>query len=118
MAVKLVSLRNMMEDEVEDIHTLLDENNFDYYETPVGLMGLSSPTIWLRNKEDLDAAKEKLEIYNQERQQRVRAEYEQLKKEGKQRTIMDEIRENPFRFVTYMAFAAFLIYITLMPFWG
>lgn len=118
MAVKLVSLRNMMEDEVDDICELLDELGFDYYETPAGLMGLGAAALWLKEKDDLAPAKAKLKIYNQQRQQRVRAEYEQLKGEGKQRTILDEVKENPFRFVTYMAFAAFLIYVTLFPFWG
>lgn len=118
MAVKLISLRNMMEDEIEDIRGLLDEAGFDYYETPAGLMGLGAATVWLKQKDDLEPAKSLLEKYNQERQLRVREEYEQLKKEGKQRTIKDEIKENPFRFFTYIAFAVFLIYITLSPFWG
>lgn len=118
MAVKLVSLRNMPDDEIEDIHALLDEQPFEYYETPGGLMGLGSPVIWLRNRDDLEPAKQLLESYNQERQQRVRAEYEAARARGETRTIWDELRDNPFRFVTYLAFAAFLLWITLWPFWG
>lgn len=118
LAAKLVSLRNMLDDEITDIHSLLEENEIEYYETPGGLMGLGSPVIWLRDKENLKPAKDLLARYNEQRQQRVRAEYEAAKAKGEVRTIKDEIRENPLRFVTYLAFAVFLIWIMMWPFWG
>lgn len=118
MAVKLTSLRNMPDDEIADIRTLLEENRLDFYETPGGLMGLGSPVLWLKQSDDLATAKALLSDYNEERSKRVRAEYEAAKARGEVRTVLDELRDNPFRFITYMAFAVFLVWITLWPFWG
>ena len=92
MAVKLMSLRDVSDDEAEEIRTLLSERRFDYYETPAGNWGISAPTLWLHNHEDLDIAKKLLEQYQQERSQRIQAEYEQLRQRGEQRKFLDEIR--------------------------
>ena len=57
-----------------------------------------------------------LETYAIERQQRVRAEHAALKAAGKARTFMDIARENPVRFVLYLALAGAVAWFALVPF--
>ena len=93
MAKILFRLRNVPEDEAEDVRNLLEEHQFDYYETNPGNWGISMPAIWLRNKEDYPRAKELLDIYQQERVIRVRQEYQQLKEAGQVTTMLDRLRD-------------------------
>jgi multidrug efflux pump subunit AcrA (membrane-fusion protein) len=74
------------------------------------------PAFWVKDDTEYPRAKALLDRYQEARQLRVRAEYEALKREGKQRTIVDEIREKPLRFLITIAFIGFLLYITLYPF--
>lgn len=116
MAKKLINTRNMPEDEVEDIEALLKQHDIDFYLTPPGNWGISLPAFWVERNADYPRARELLDEYEAQRQRRVRAEYQLLKQKGMQRTLLDEIREYPLRFLITIAFIGFLLYVTLYPF--
>ncbi len=116
MAKKLIVMRNMPADEIEEIEKLLDAHDIAFYQTPAGNWGISMPAFWVEKDEDFPRARALLDDYAVERQKRVRAEYEALRREGRHRTIIDEIREYPLRFLITMAFIGFLLYLTLYPF--
>src|SRR5210317_818810 len=104
MSALLFRLRNVPEDEAEDIRELLTENNFEFYETSAGNWGISTAAIWLNNKEQLESAKKLIENYQAERGISQRHHYEELKKSGGHKTLLDAFKENPFRFVAYLIF--------------
>lgn len=114
----IFKLRNVPDDEVEEVHTLLKENNIDYYETSAGNWGVSMPALWLKTDKQLAEAKQLLSEYQKQRVINARSEYERLKAEGKNRTLLDEIKENPLRFFVYMAITALLIYLPIKLFVG
>lgn len=116
MPVRLISLKDVPEEELEELRDLLRTNNISYYETTGGNWGISVPAIWLHHKKQLEHARSLLERYQTERFARVRDEYEALKREGKNRTIIDEIRDNPGRFIVYLMIAALIIYLSIKPF--
>lgn len=116
MAVKLFSLHNVPDDEAEDVRELLRSNEIDFYETPAGNWGVSVSSIWLHDEGELEKAKALLDIYQQERLIRVRDEYAQLGQTGRHRTLGDVIRENPLRFVVYLAAIAAVLYFSTKPF--
>jgi len=116
MSVLLFRLRNVPEDEAEDIRELLTENSFEFYETSAGNWGISTAAIWLKNKEQLESAKTLIEKYQAERGISQRHHYEELKKSGGHKTLLDAFKENPFRFVAYLIFVSFIIYISTKPF--
>ena len=116
MAKKLIITRNMPDDEVADIERLLRDNDIPFYLTPAGNWGISVPAFWVESADDYPRARKLLDDYEAARQQRVRAEYEAQKRAGTQRTIIDEIREYPLRFLITIAFIGFLLYVTLYPF--
>ena len=118
MAIQLVKLRHVPEDELEEIHALMAEHDIEVYETHAGNWGLSLRALWLRHDEQLPQAKALLDQYADERFHRARAEYDALKAAGKARTFMDIARENPLRYIAYVAMIGALVYISLVPFLG
>jgi len=116
MSVLLFKLRHVPEDEASDIRELLETNDLDYYETHAGNWGISTPAIWLKNRDDLDKAKSLIDSYQHERSIHQRETYIKLKKTGQHKTLLDGIKENPYRFIAYTIVIIFLLYISIKPF--
>lgn len=118
MSVQLFKLRNVPDDEAEEIRQLLTENSIEFYETPAGNWGISMPALWLNDEHahELERGKALIEAYQEERAIRKREEYEQLKREGKHRTIIDVIREKPLEVLFYLLIAALILYFSTKPF--
>lgn len=116
MAVLIFKLRGVPDDEAEDIRQLLEDNHFDWYETSAGNWGISMPGIWLSDDSQKDRAQELIKDYQVDRYIRVRGEYEQLKREGKQRKFIDIIKEDPGKFVLYFIGIAAILYFSIEPF--
>ena len=116
MAVLLFKLNGVPDDEAEDIRALLTANDIVYYETSAGNWGISVAGIWLPNKEQLTQASRLIDDYEQLRYQQARAEYEQRRADGRQRTLLDMIKESPLRFLTYLGVIAAILYFSIKPF--
>lgn len=116
MSVLLFKLRNVPEDEADDIRDLLESNNIEFYETSAGNWGISTPAIWLKNTDDLEKAKSLIDIYQQERGISQREAYAQLKKSGEHKTLLDAFLENPFRFIAFVLFILVILYFSTKPF--
>jgi hypothetical protein len=116
MSILLFRLRNVPDDEANDIRELLNNNNYEFYETSAGNWGISTAAIWLKDKKQLENAKILIEKYQTERGISQRRDYEQLRESGSHKTLFDAFKENPFRFVAYLIFVGFIIYISTKPF--
>ena len=114
---KLVfSLRNVPDDEAEAVRTLLAQNRIDFYETSAGNWGISTPALWLSDPADLDRARGLIDAYEKQRSEDERARYASLKAAGKQRRLIDALKESPLRTVLYIGFSLFILYVSLAPF--
>jgi hypothetical protein len=109
----LFSLRGVPEDEAEDVRELLDENNIDYYETNAGNWGISMPGLWINNEDDWLEARKMLSIYQENRYKQQRTYYQQLKKEGKHKRLIDALKQKPAQFLFYVGFIVLIIYISI-----
>jgi len=116
MPVLLFRLRNVPDDEADDIRILLSGNNIDFYETSAGSWGISLPSIWLPDEKQLHQAKLLIEIYQQEKQSKAKEELTQLYQKGEQRTIADLVKETPLRAALYLVAILLILYISLIPF--
>ena len=116
MAVKLFKLRNVPDDEAEEVRQLLADHEIDFYETYAGGWGISMPAIWLQDATQLTQATALIDAYQERRTTQARTEYAQLKQQGQHRTVPDKIRENPVRFVLLFMLSLFILYISLAPF--
>ncbi len=111
MSTLLFSLRGVPEDEANEIRFLLTEHNIDYYETSAGNWGISMPALWLRDNDQLITAQQLLNDYHYHRAISQRELYQQLKKEGKHKKLIDVFIEKPIRFIVYLGAIAFILYI-------
>lgn len=116
MAVRFFSLNGVPDDEAEDVRALLKSSGIGFHETSAGNWGISSAAIWLTDDSRLEEARTLVADYQRERQSRARAEYEQLRSEGRQRTMADVILEHPLRFIAYLAVIAATLYFSIQPF--
>ncbi len=118
MSVLLFKLRNVPEDEANDIRELLSGHKINFYETTAGNWGISLPAIWLHDKAQLQTARSLIDAYQQQRQKSARGAYDQLRQKGEQRTVMDKVRETPLLAAIYLAAVLTILYISIMPFLG
>jgi hypothetical protein len=111
MAVLIFKLRYVPEDEAQDVRDLLNENDIDYYETSAGILGFSMPGLWLRNDDQREKARQLIDEYQQQRQTRVREEYQSSK-----RTFMHMFREDPYRYTGYILIILLICYFMVFLF--
>ncbi|MDQ6982834.1 MAG: DUF6164 family protein [Mariprofundus sp.] len=116
MAAKLFKLRNVPDDEAEDIRQLLQEHGIEYYETEAGGWGISVPAIWIHDNSRLEEAGALIDIYQQERTRRAKIEYRLLKDEGRHPKVTDKIRQKPLQFLLFFLMTLFILYVSLAPF--
>jgi len=95
MAKILFRLRQVPEEEADDVRQLLDQHNIDWYETSAGKFQISFPAIWVRDDADEPAARQLIEAYQQKREEQVRAEHQARKARGEVETFRQRIGSNP-----------------------
>ena len=106
----------MTDDEADDIRDLLADNRISYYETPAGGWGISAPIFWLNDETDKQRADAILAVYQTQRGERIRQEYADKKNQGEHETIWKQALHHPLRFIVYIGFAVFIVYVSTIPF--
>lgn len=116
MSKLLLNLRNVPDDEVDDVRAMLDEHRIAFYETKPSFWGVSTGAIWVQHREDVGEAERLMAEYQLERRTRARAEYHAAKREGQTRTIWDGFREHPLLVIATLVGMAFLVALMALPF--
>ncbi len=111
----LLNLRNVTEEEAHEVAELMEQHGIEHYATPAGPFGITAGGIWLRHAEDYPRARALMDDYQAERSQRVRAELEQARREGRAETFWTHLRRHPVRTVIYLAAAIFILMIFFAP---
>lgn len=113
MSKLLFRLRNVPEDEAQEIRELLENNDISYFETSAGNWGISLPAIWTNESDRFDFARKLIDEYQQERSERFRREYQLSKERGEAKTLRHSFRENPIRFVAFTALILIVLYVSM-----
>ncbi|MCE7914000.1 MAG: hypothetical protein DYH15_04785 [Nitrosomonas sp. PRO4] len=113
MAKILFRLNGVSDEEANDVRELLTNNAIDYYETSAGSWGISMPAIWLTDDTQFQRARSLLDDYQNERVIKVREEYARAEREGRKKTILDAIQQNPAGFIVYLMLAMLVIYLSV-----
>ena len=116
MSKLLFRMRNVPEEEAQEVRELLDKNSIAFFETFAGSWGISLPALWLKREEQFEQARELLDAYQSERSKIIREEYELRLQNGEAKTIWHNFSENPFRFVAYMGLVALVLFLSLQLF--
>jgi hypothetical protein len=116
MPTLVFRLRNVPEDEADDVRALMDENEFDWYETSAGNWGIAMPGIWLNNDKDLQRARLLINAYQHERQSTMRDNYQRTVEEGSVVTFAQRIKQHPLRVAGLVLFCLFILFVSINPF--
>jgi len=116
MSALLFKLRNVPDDEAEDIRELMKTHGIEIYETSAGNWGISMPAIWVQNDERLPEAKQLLAQYQQTRATDARKVYNENRRSGHAPGFIQKASERPFAVAGIILFCLFVIYAMTSPF--
>ena len=97
MSRLLLNLRNVPDDELDDVRAMLEANRIEFHETTPSRWGISYGGVWITHERDVAEARRLMAAYQQERQARARAEYEAARRDGSAETFWTVLREQPAR---------------------
>lgn len=104
------------EDEIEEVRELLENHEFDIYETEPGRWGIGIAAIWLKDEEQYSAAKTVLEEYQQNRYQNAQADRAEIEKLTIAQGLYIKFKQDPEQFgLTFLGLIVILA-LTLYPF--
>jgi hypothetical protein len=110
MSKLLLNLRNVPDDEADDVRRLLDSRGIGYYETRPSPWGISGGGIWIRDAGDVAEAKRLMAEYQSRREARAREERVAAERSGAAQTFVDVLRTQPLRVaLTLIAIALVLV---------
>ena len=115
MAKLLLNLRNVPDDEADDVRALLDDHDIAYYETSPGFWNISMGGIWVREDAVFAEAKRLMAEYQAQRGARVRAENEAARRDGTAGTFWTAVRNEPMRVVVAVLGILFAIALVVLP---
>lgn len=116
MAQLLFNLRNVPEDEADEVRALLQAHDIDFYETPPSFWGVSAGGFWLPDATQREPADQLLARYQLERAERSRVEREAEDREGRRRSTWDNIRAHPRQAAVALVGIALMLAVATLPF--
>lgn len=116
MSKLLFNLRNVPDDEADEVRALLESNGIRSYETRPSPFGVSSGAIWLRDADQHELAKRLLDAYQVDRVQRVRAESDIARREGRIPSLVAAARAQPWAALLLLFAISAVLAISAWPF--
>lgn len=117
MARRLFNLRNVPEDEAEEIRRLLGDNGIEIHETSAGFLGLMTAAIWVTDESRYQDAVKLLEAYQHTRYQQARNNFLRKQADGSSSGFCDRFRQQPLSMLLRILAAVCLLALTTLPFW-
>ncbi|MEO6263415.1 MAG: DUF6164 family protein [Luteimonas sp.] len=116
MSKLLLNLRLVLDDEADDVRTMLESHRIEFYETQPSRWGISHGGIWITHDQDIGQAKRLMADYQAQRQARAREDYAAAVRDGTAETFATVLRRDPARVVlTVLAILALLGLVALVP---
>lgn len=116
MSKLLFDLRNVPDDEADEVRALLDEHAIDHYETKPAAWGLFGGGIWVVDDAAIGEAKRLLGEYQLQRQASARAAYAQAKRAGTAETFWTLVRQQPGNALLLLLSIIAVVALTVLPF--
>jgi len=116
MAVQIFNLRNVPDDEAEDIRQLLTTHHIEHYETPAGRWGMSSPALWITYDDQREHVVTLIAQYQQQRALSARQLYDEQKAQGQHLTLWGLVKLHPLRYVAALLAIVFIMFVSVGPF--
>jgi hypothetical protein len=115
MAKLLLNLRNVPDDEADDVRAMLDAHRIAYCETKPSLWGISAGGIFVTEDAEIAHARHLMAAYQEQRGARARAEYAAAVRDGTAETFWSVLRAEPGRVLLTLLAIAFLLGLVALP---
>jgi hypothetical protein len=116
MAKLLMNLRDVPDDEADEVRALLDAHRIEFYETRPSLWGISAGGLWAARDEQLEEAKAHLAGYQAERARRAREQRDADLREGRVEGAWAQFRRQPLQVLAAVIGIVLMVALTLLPF--
>jgi hypothetical protein len=116
MSKLLFDLRNVPDDEADEVRDLLTAHALDFYETKPSGWGLFGGGIWITDEANLGTAKALLSEYQLQRQAAAQASYAAARREGTAETLWTTLRREPGNALILLFTILFVVALTVLPF--
>lgn len=113
MAKLLLNLRNVPDDEAEEVRAWLTESGMDFYETQPSPWGISSGGIWMREDTDIVRAKGLMAEYQAKRLQQARAAQAAAHDDGSAETFGKLFNRRPLYVLAVLGAIVGIVALTL-----
>lgn len=115
MSKLLLNLRNVPDDEADEVRAMLDANRIAFYETKPSLWGISAGGIFVTEDAEIVEAKRLMADYQEQRRIRARAEYAAAVRDGTAETFWSMLRDEPGRVLLTLLAIVFLLGLVALP---
>lgn len=109
-------MHGVPDDEIQDVRELCETHEFDVYETEVGRWGIGLAAIWLRDEDQLVAAKAALDEYQQTRYQDAQEDRAKLQGLSLGEGLYVKFKQDPNQFALTLLGLVAVLGLTLYPF--
>ena len=116
MSKLLMNLRNVPDDEADDVRAMLEAEQIEFYETRPSLWGVSAGGIWVTEDAAFADARRAMDVYQQQRSSRARAEYAAAKRAGTADTFWTMLRAEPARVLMSLLGILIALALVVVPF--
>lgn len=116
MPTLLMNLRQVPDDEADEVRELLTQNAVAFFETPPSRFGISAGGIWLGDDAQREQAVQLLAHYQQQRRERARESMAEAQRAGRPATFWALLRSEPLRVVSALIVIAALVGLCLLPY--
>src|SRR5690625_7934478 len=114
MSRLLLNLRHVPDDEAEEVHALMRRHGIACYITPPGPFRISAGGIWLKHREDYLRARELMDDYQHERQEKAREAWRQASESGQDDTLWSNIVSRSLTVLMDDAASIFILFVILL----
>ena len=109
MSTLVFRLRNVPDDEADEVRARLDEARIAWYETTAGNWGIAMPALWVSEDEDAPRARALIDTYQRERSALAAGA-------PRPPPFAARLRERPIAVLATLAFCVFILYVSVNPF--
>jgi hypothetical protein len=118
MSKMLFRMRDVPDDEAEEVRDILKAHDIEYFETFAGNWGISMPAIWVQNPDQFTQARELLDSYENTRAEKSRLGYEQKLEQGEVKSTRQLFLDRPFQFIAYWLLIVIVVFISIYYFFN
>lgn len=118
MAVRLMTLRDVPDDELDGILALLDKAEIAHYQTPPGLFGLSPAALWIQDPAQAPEARRLLAEFQERRASEARAAWESARAAGEVPSVWAALWQRPWHALGLFILVLGVLFALSLPMWG